>query len=417
MNLIEFKKNFKEIHLIYIFYSIPILFLIGRASVDFFFTYLGLNFLLLKIIIERDFSIIKNKIFLFGLLFCFLLIFISIFSMNSQVSLFKSLTYFRFVFFFGATVYIIQSKYFDKKIFFYFLILGLLILNIDIMIQYIFKYDIFGYEPVKNSVNSYRYSGLYGDELIAGGYIQKFLLIFILFNISNPKIFYKKYFFEIIVTLSIIIILITGDRMPLINVIYSIIFLFVFFKSIRIYLLNLSILLFVISFTITYLDKGISDRIISIKTQLTYKVGGEYYNPHLNLVRQSLKIHQNNKLFGTGIKTFREACSLDENKVIFRDKKYNSNFCSNHPHNYYLEILSETGIIGLIGFIVFIIIFLHNSILSQNYLLNNKIAFISLCIFIFPIATTGSFFTNMNACYFWFFLSLINLKILPKIRD
>ena len=415
MNLIELKKNFKEIHLIYIFYSIPLLFLIGRASVDFFFTYLGLNFLLFKIIIERDLAIIKNKIFLFGLLFCFLLIFISIFSTNLQVSLFKSLTYLRFILFFGATVYIIQSKYFDKKIFFYFLILGLSILNIDIMIQYIFKYDIFGYEPVKNSINSYRYSGLYGDEFIAGGYIQKFLLIFILFNISNPKIFYKKYFFEIIVTLSIIILLITGDRMPLINVVYSIIFLFVFFKSIRVYLFNLSIFLLVISLTITFLDKGISDRIVSIKTQLTYKVDDQYYNPHLNLVRQSLKIYQNNKLFGTGLKTFRETCSLDENKVIFRNKKYNSNFCSNHPHNYYLEILSETGIIGFIGFIVFVLSFLYNSIFSKDYLLNNKIAFISLCIFIFPIASTGSFFTNMNACYFWFFVSLINIKILSKV--
>ena len=118
MNLIELKKNFKETHLIYIFYSIPILFLIGRASVDFFFTYLGLNFLLFKIIIEKDFTIIKNKIFLFGLLFCFLLIFVSIFSTNLQVSLFKSLTYLRFVLFFGASVYILKSKYFDKKIFF-----------------------------------------------------------------------------------------------------------------------------------------------------------------------------------------------------------------------------------------------------------------------------------------------------------
>ena len=131
-------------------------------------------------------------------MFCFLLIFVSIFSTNLQVSLFKSLTYLRFVLFFGASVYILKSKYFDKKIFFYFLILGLSILNLDIMIQYIFKYDIFGYEPVKNSVNSYRYSGLYGDEFIAGGYIQKFLLIFILFNVSNPKIFYKNIFLKLL---------------------------------------------------------------------------------------------------------------------------------------------------------------------------------------------------------------------------
>ena len=53
--------------------------------------------------------------------------------------------------------------------------------------------------------------------------------------------------------------------MPLINFVYSIIFLFVFFKSIRIYLLNLSIFLLVVSLTISFLDKGISDRIVSLR--------------------------------------------------------------------------------------------------------------------------------------------------------
>ena len=123
---------------------------------------------------KEDLAIIKNKIFLFGLLFCFLLIFISIFSTNLQVSLFKSLTYLRFVLFFGATVYIIQSKYFLIKKFFLLFNFRFIYFEYRYNDPVYFKYDIFGYEPVKNSVNSYRYSGLYGDEFIAGGYILNF---------------------------------------------------------------------------------------------------------------------------------------------------------------------------------------------------------------------------------------------------
>ena len=45
-----------------------------------------------------------------------------------------------------------------------------------------------------------------------------------------------------------------------------------------------------------------------------------------------------NKYFGGGIKNFRYYCcrpSLDKNSKFI---------CNMHPHNYYLEILTETGI-------------------------------------------------------------------------
>ena len=64
------------------------------------------------------------------------------------------------------------------------------------------------------------------------------------------------------------------------------------------------------------------------------------------------------KLFGGGIKSFREDCwnlaklpNYYLGEALKPEKK--NRLCSNHPHNYYLEILVETGIIGL--FIVIII--------------------------------------------------------------
>ena len=86
-------------------------------------------------------------------------------------------------------------------------------------------------EPVKSSVNFFRYSGSFGDEFVAGNYIQKFLLIFVIITILRSKEFYKKYLSEILILSSIIIILITGDRMAFISVIYSFLYLFLLAKS------------------------------------------------------------------------------------------------------------------------------------------------------------------------------------------
>ena len=224
MRHMKIVEHFNEKHNLYLFYSIPILFLIGRSAVDIVFTYLGFHFLIDRLIFKKDYSIIKNKIFLYGLYFCLMHIFISFFSTNINISLFKSFTGLRFLLFFGATIYIIKKNSFNLKIFYKIIYISILFINSDILVQYIFGYDFFGYEPVKNAVNSYRYSGSFGDEFIAGNYIQTFLLILVILKISDLNKFYKKYFSEFIIVCSIIIVLITGDRMALISVFYSLFF-------------------------------------------------------------------------------------------------------------------------------------------------------------------------------------------------
>ena len=113
----------------------------------------------------------------------------------------------------------------------------------------------------------------------------------------------------------------------------------------------------------------------------------------LKCIYQHYKMFLDNKILGVGIKNFRNFCKLD---------KYNKNVqsCSSHPHNTYIQVLSETGIIGF-GFLLFILLYFCKYLLRHiflkfkgKYLFNDfEICILSAVgIYLWPIIPTGSFF-------------------------
>ena len=84
--------------------------------------------------------------------------------------------------------------------------------------------------------------------------------------------------------------------------------------------------------------------------------------------------------------------------------------CNIHPHNYYLEILTDLGVIGLVLFLSIIIM---SIIKSFSALKNEKIKYILSPFFyvfiaeVFPIRASGSFFTTNNATVIFLLLAII----------
>ena len=85
-----------------------------------------------------------------------------------------------------------------------------------------------------------------------------------------------------------------------------------------------------------------------------------------------------------------------------------------HPHNYYLEILTETGVFGFsiisLVFIIIIYLTLVKKYFLKSSLNNNHIIIPFIFLFIaeiFPIKSTGSFFTTGNTTYLFLIIGIM----------
>jgi O-antigen ligase len=70
-------------------------------------------------------------------------------------------------------------------------------------------------------------------------------------------------------------------------------------------------------------------------------------------------MYLDNKFFGKGPNMFRKYCDSEK---FYSGRKS----CSTHPHNYYFQLIGETGIIGL-AFLVYVYFLIIINLLRQFY--------------------------------------------------
>ena len=96
------------------------------------------------------------------------------------------------------------------------------------------------------------------------------------------------------------------------------------------------------------------------------------------------------------------------------DERFKKDRCWSHPHNFYLQWLTENGIIGFIFFIIYIFFIFYKVLISDYGLTYNKYSLIALSVIFWPIMSTGSLLKNWHGIETFFIiglsLSLLNYK-------
>jgi O-antigen ligase len=164
--------------------------------------------------------------------------------------------------------------------------------------------------------------------------------------------------------------------------------------------------------------------IFNAKTTKTFDLNSEnivdnkikFTGGYLRLYNAAIHLWYKNPIIGTGVKSFWYECTKlppDLNHIS----------CSTHPHNIYLEIIVNQGILGILTFACVIFFILREYYNEYNETKNSQknlaIYFLFVSILfaeLLPFRSYGSIFQTVNGSIFWMILAIISTIKYQKIK-
>ena len=409
---------FKNQFLYYFLFLTPLLFILGIAVVELSTLFLTLFFLYKN----KNFNYYKDKKFLFLLFFAAYIAINAFFQIHDNLRI-SSFFFFRYTLFALSICFILdylnENLNKGKKEILFLIGFIFLLVIFDSYLQFLTGKNLFGYQIIQQRISS-----LFGTELILGTFLFKQLPLFLflfLFVFTSKEL--KKYSIILTIFLSLYftVIYIAGGRTAFFSMLMFIILIMFFLKNLRkIFSFSMLFLtIFIILSSIFNIGKSdpfnrvfiktfnqitngiyIDKKNISLKKEITkirkgenlkdFKIFSSDHNGHYIL---AYNLFIENPIFGIGPKGFRYFCR----SVEYDPKK---GVCSTHPHNFLMQILTETGFVGFLFYFYGLIFILMNifKVFSKNILTHEKNNFliisIGLILIFFPFIPNGNFFNN-----------------------
>jgi O-antigen ligase len=268
-------------------------------------------------------------------------------------------------------------------------VISFLALIVDGYIQFLTGSNILGLPKAGDRISSF-----FGDELIMGSYLSRlFPLLFALFIVKEKKKL-ELYFMILFFLLLSGLVLISGERAAFAFYCLSFLFILIFMKGYAKFRIILSVGSAIVIIIIISSFDQVKNRMVSDPTSTITK---SIFTPqHDSLIRTAYNMFLDKPLVGHGPKMFR---------VICKDEKYATGItpCMTHPHNFYVQLLAETGIIGfsfLFSVFVYVLYCAYRQCKSmvlrqKRYLSDYQVCLLAgILITVWPITTNGNFFNN-----------------------
>jgi len=353
-------------------------------------------FFLYYLLKNNNFYYFSKKPFIIFLVFCIISTIISLEAENISLSIKSSFFYFRIGVFSCFIWYLIDK---DKSIlilFYYALVLCFSALAIDGYIQYFTGTNLVGFK-----ISGVRVSSFFGDELIMGSYLSRlFPLLFALFLIKKKQK-YEIYFIGLLFILVDVLIFMSGERSAFFFLNLSTVFIIILIKEYQKFRLITFIIAIICVVILSLNSSKLNERMFKgpAKNMGLMESSNEavIFTPqHDSLIRTAYNMFKDQPIFGHGPKMFR---------VICKDEKYASGVspCMTHPHNFYIQLLAETGIVGFL-FLFSTLIYVLYSALRQfksiifkqkRPLTDYQVCLLAgILITVWPLTPNGNFFNN-----------------------
>lgn len=401
------KSNFNFFDLL--FFSLPLSIILG-PSISLINIFLFISIYFFKYFSKDHLNLLlRDKFVILLFLLNIYLVFNTFISIEPSNGIYRNLGFVRFILFFIAINYFFYIKKYDLSLFKVWAIV-FFVFVFDVYFERFYGSNILGYGSLDQEYGP-RVISFFKDEPIAGAYLNGLLFIiagyiFLIFK-NRDKIY--KIFPLIILFIFIISVLITGERSNTIKAFIGFLFFMFFLDYFKFkYKIIITLSFFAIFLIIIANSSYMKTRYISQIYNLfsTKEIKSEHdlrKIKYFKLYNSGLTVFKNYPLFGAGNKNYRiETCNKkNANKFDY--------FCSTHPHQIYIEFLSEHGLIGsiIILSIFFTLIFkiLRKITETKNYIQIGALTYI-LTHFL-PMIPSGAFFSDFNITFYMLNLSLM----------